>query len=95
MATRKGKSLIDQICSNIPNKLVHTIVILTDEISVHDTRYVTVNIKKEQYEPRYKYIRHERKTDVKNCSLDERPPHCSSSKRIGTISPKSWRQQKH
>lgn len=42
---------------------------LTDEISDHDTPYVIVNIKKERYEPRYKYIRGKRKTDVKRTSV--------------------------
>ena len=35
-ATRKGKSLIDHICSNVPNKLTHNDVIYIDEISDHD-----------------------------------------------------------
>ena len=44
--TRKDKSLIDHICSNIPNKLIHDDVICTDEISDHDTPFVILNIKK-------------------------------------------------
>ena len=36
----------------------------TDEISDHDTPFVILNIKKERYEPRYKYIRDERKVDM-------------------------------
>ena len=39
-------------------------VIYTDEISDHDTPFVTLNIKKERYKPRYKYIRDERKVDM-------------------------------
>ena len=35
-----------------------------DEISDHDTPFVILNIKKERYEPRYKYIRDERKVDM-------------------------------
>ena len=37
---RKGKSLIDHICSNVPNKLIHNDIIYTDEISDHDTPFV-------------------------------------------------------
>ena len=44
--TRKGKSLIDHICSNVPKKLIHNDVIYTDEISDHDTPFVILNIKK-------------------------------------------------
>ena len=47
--TRKGKSLIDHICSNIPKKLIHSDVIYTDEISDHDTPFAVLNIKKERY----------------------------------------------
>ena len=46
---RKGKSLIDHICSNVPNKLIHNDIIYTDEISDHDTPFVILNIKKERY----------------------------------------------
>ena len=36
-ATRKNKTLIDHISSNMNNKLLHTDVLMTDEISDHDT----------------------------------------------------------
>ena len=62
--TRKGECLIDHICSNVPKKLINNDVIYTDEISNHDTPYVIINIKKERYEPRYKYIRDERKVEM-------------------------------
>ena len=62
--TRKGKSLIDHICSNVPKKLVHNNVIYTDEISDYDTPFVILNLIKERYEPGYKYIRDERKVDM-------------------------------
>ena len=62
--TRKGKSLIDHICSNVPKKLVHNDVIYTDEISDYDTPFVILNLIKERYEPGYKYIRDERKVDM-------------------------------
>ena len=44
--------------------MIHNDVIYTDEISYHDTPFVILNIKKERYEPRYKYIRDERKVDM-------------------------------
>ena len=62
--TRKGKSLIYHICSNVPNKLIHNDVIYTDEISDHHTPFVILNIKKERYELRYNNIRDERKVDM-------------------------------
>ena len=46
---RKGKSLMDHICSNVLNKLIHNDIIYTDEISDHDTPFVILNIKKERY----------------------------------------------
>ena len=36
-ATGKNKALIDQISSNMNNKLLHNDVLMTDEISDHDT----------------------------------------------------------
>ena len=48
-AMRKGKSLIDHICSNGPNKLIHNDIIYTDEMSDCDTPFVILNIKKERY----------------------------------------------
>ena len=44
--TRKGKTLIDHISTNIPTKLLHCDVINTDEISDHDCPYAIFNIKK-------------------------------------------------
>ena len=44
--TRKCKSLIDHICSNVPNKLIHSGVIYNDGISDHDTPFTIFNIKK-------------------------------------------------
>ena len=44
--TRKGKSLIEHICSNILSEVIHGDVIHTDEISEHDCPYTIFNIKK-------------------------------------------------
>ena len=42
--TRKGISLIDHICSNVPKKLIHNDVIYTDEIDDHDTPFVILTL---------------------------------------------------
>ena len=68
--TRKGKTLIDHINSNIPSKIIHRDVIHADEISDHDMPYVIVNIKKERYEPRYKFIRNEKNFDIDSYKSD-------------------------
>ena len=64
--TRKRKTLIDHISTNIPNKLIVTDVLQTDEISDHDTPYAIMNVKKEKFEPRYKYIRDEKNFNLEN-----------------------------
>ena len=50
-ATRKNKTLTDHISSNMNNKLLCIDVLVTDEISDHDTAYGHFKIKKEPYEP--------------------------------------------
>jgi len=62
--TRKGKTLIDHLITNIPNKVNHNDVLPTDKISDHDTPYILVNIKKERFEPRYKFIRDDKNLDM-------------------------------
>ena len=47
--TRKVKPLIDHICNNIPNKLIHNGNIYNDEIRDHDAPFVLLDIKKERY----------------------------------------------
>ena len=71
--TRKGKTLIDHICSNIPNKLTHGDVIYTDEISDHDCPYTIFGIEKERFETRYKYIRIEKNLNMNNYISDKLP----------------------
>ena len=58
--TRKCKTLIDLIGSNISTKMVHCDVISTDEISDHDEPYAIFNIKKEHFQKQYNYVRDER-----------------------------------
>ena len=68
--TRKGKTLIDHISSNISIKLIHCNVISTDEISDHDEPYAVFNIKKERFQKRYKYVRDEKNLDMNKYILD-------------------------
>ena len=68
--TRKGKKLIDHICSNIGKKPIHQNVIETDEISDHDMPFAILNIKKDRYEPRYKYVRSEKNLNMNNYCKD-------------------------
>ena len=60
--TRKNKSLIDHISTNL-KKVIATDVLQTDEISDHDCPYVILNIRKQKFEPRYKMIRNEKNFD--------------------------------
>ena len=69
-ATRNNKTLIDHISSNMNNKLLHTDVLMTDEISDHDTPYRIFNIKKERDEPRYKYVRNEKDDNMNDYLVD-------------------------
>ena len=70
--TRKNKTLIDHICSNIPTKVMHSDVLHTDEISDHYMPYAILNVKKERYEQRYKYIRSEKDIDINSYVSDFR-----------------------
>ena len=63
-ATRKNKTLINHINSNMDNKLLYTDVLMTDEISDHETPYGIFNIKNKRYEPRYKYVRNEKDLSI-------------------------------
>ena len=67
---RKNKALIDHICSNIPIKVVHCDILHTDEISDHDMPYTILNVKKERYEQRYKYIRSKKDIDINSYVSD-------------------------
>ena len=62
--TRNNQRLIDYISSNIPDKLVHQDVIPADDISDHDLPYVILNIRKQRFEPRFKYIRNEKELNM-------------------------------
>ena len=65
-ATRKRRSLIDHISSNLPGRVLHQNVMYTDEISDHDLAYIITNIKKQRFEPRYKLIRNQKNLNINN-----------------------------
>ena len=68
--TRKGKTFIDHISSNVSTKLIHCNVISTDEISDHDEPYAIFSIKKERFEKRYKYVRDEKNLGMNKYILE-------------------------
>ena len=68
--TRKGKTLINHISSNISTKLIHCNVISTDEISDHDEPYAMFNIKRERFQKQYKFGRDEKNLDMNKYKLD-------------------------
>ena len=51
---------------------MHSDVLHTDEISDHDMPYAILNVKKERYEQRYKYIRSEKDIDINSYVSDFR-----------------------
>ena len=64
-STRKGKKLIDHICSNIcKKKILHSDVLPCPTISDHDAPYIIVNIPTNKYEIRYKFIRNLKHFDL-------------------------------
>ena len=63
--TRKGKTLIDHISSNIcKNKIIHSDVLPCLTISEHDAPYIIVNIPTNEYEICYKFMRNLKHFDV-------------------------------
>ena len=70
--TWKNKTPFDHICSNISTKVVHSDALHTHEISDHGLPYDILNVKKERYEQRYKYIRSENNIDINSYVSDFR-----------------------
>ena len=52
------------------NKLLHTDVLMTDEISDHGTPYGIFNIRRECYEPRYKFFRNDKDLNMNDYVAD-------------------------
>ena len=67
---RIEKTLINQIITNILEKLIHQNVVLADEIGNHDLPYVILNIRKQKFEKRYKYIRDKKRFDLSKYQKD-------------------------
>ena len=68
--TRHGKSLIDHISTNIPKKVICENVIPCETISDHDAPFVVLNIKKQKFQPRYKFVRDEKSFNLENYLKD-------------------------
>ena len=55
--TRTTKSLIAQVISNDPFRVVHTDVLPAPSMSDHDAVYAIIKARDKRYAPRHKYIR--------------------------------------
>ena len=62
--------MIDHVISTLPNGVIHHDIVHTEEISDHDAPYVIFNIKKEKYQPRYKFIGNEKTLDMNSYTSD-------------------------
>ena len=59
-STRKWKTLIDHVISTIPNGVIYSDILHSEEITNHEVPYVIFIIKKEKYQSRYNFIRNEK-----------------------------------
>ena len=70
-STRKGKKLIDHICSNIcKKKILHSDVLPCPTISDQDAPYILVNIPTNKYQIRYKFIKNLKHFDLETYIKD-------------------------
>ena len=69
-ATRKSKTSIDHVISTIPNGVIHHDILHTEKISDHDAPYIIFNIKKEKYQPCYRFISSEKTFDMSSYIFD-------------------------
>ena len=68
--TRHGKPLTDNISTDIPKKVICENVIPCETISDHDTPFVVLNIKREKFQPRYKFVCDEKSFNFENYIKD-------------------------
>ena len=68
--TRKSKSLIDHIISSHDLKLLDHDLVFCDEISDHDAPFCIFKASKIRYEPRYTFVRDERRLDMESYIRD-------------------------
>ena len=61
--TSSSKTMIDYIISDKPNCITYCNVLSCPTISDHDAPYACINIRTNRYQPRFKFIRHEKKFD--------------------------------
>ena len=54
----------------ITNSVIYRDILHIEEISDHDAPYIIFNIKKEKYQPRYKFIRNEKTLDMNSYKSD-------------------------
>ena len=70
--TRDGKSLIDHINTNIPQKVICENIMPCETISDHDAPFVVLTIKKQKFQPRYKFVHGEKSFNLENYINDFR-----------------------
>lgn len=68
--TRRGTKLIDHILTNTPSKIGVSDVLPCPLISDHDAPYITLHLKPDRYEKRYKYIRSYKKFNASDFITD-------------------------
>ena len=68
--TRRGKTLIAHIVTNIPKKVTATGVLPCPEISDHDVAFIIVNVRVPRFIPRFKYIRNEKNFNAESFKND-------------------------
>ena len=64
--TRHGKSQIDHISTNNSKKVICENVIPCETISDHDATFLVLNIKKQKFQPTYKFARDEKSFNLEN-----------------------------
>lgn len=68
--TRHSSTLIDHIVTNYPQCISHTDIIPSTMVSDHDAVFACVNVRIPRFQPRYKFIRQEKKLDEKEFKQD-------------------------
>ena len=68
--TTSTSTLIDHIISNNPSRITYTDVLPCDHISDNDAPYACINIRVNKFQPRFKYIRNEKKLSISDYVKD-------------------------
>ena len=64
------KTFIDHKITNIPEKLIHKNVNLADQIGHYDLPYIILNIRKQKFKKRCKYICDEKRFSMSKYKTD-------------------------